>query len=100
MLQLMHQTDKGYARQLLMYALMFRATYPEKKEFTAGIISMVNINDWLQNVRVGSEGDPVLSNEILDAFEAELKNKIEELYSIDFHFEHNSKSEYCEHCES
>lgn len=97
---LMHHTKKGYARQLLMYALMFRATYPEKKAFTAGIISMVNINDWLQNVRVGNDGDPILSDEILDAFERELKNKIEQLYSTDFYFEHDSKSQYCEHCEN
>ena len=83
-----------------MYALMFRATYPEKKEFTAGIISMVNINDWLQNVRVGNDGNPILTDEILDAFESELKHKIEQLYSEDFYFEHDLKSQYCEHCEN
>jgi len=98
--KLMHHDKKAYARQLLMYALMFRSTYPEKKQFTAGIISMVNINDWLQNVSVSGDGNPIISDQLLDAFEAELKIKIESLYSTDFLFEHNLKSQYCEHCES
>ena len=100
MANLMKQRDKGYARQLLMYALMFRATFPGKKTFTAGIISMININDWLQNVRVGNEGDPLLTTEILDTFEEELKRQVEALYSADFLFTHDARSNYCEHCGS
>ncbi|MBI3134001.1 MAG: PD-(D/E)XK nuclease family protein [Bacteroidetes bacterium] len=97
--KLMDHDKKGYARQLLMYASMYRANNPQHKTFSAGIISMININDWLQNVRVGKEGDPVLSEQLLDSFETELKRKIEALYQPDFFFEHNPDSQYCEHCE-
>lgn len=99
MYKLMDHDKKGYARQLLMYASMYRANHPEQKNFSAGIISMINIGDWLQNVRIGKEGDAILSEELLNAFEAELKKKIEELYAPDFLFKHNTDSTYCEHCE-
>ncbi len=96
---LMQHDKKGYGRQLLMYALMFRATYPEFEQFSAGIISMVNVDDWVQNV-IPKKGDSeILTNEILDAFEEELRYSIEELYQDDFFFEHNSKATYCEHCD-
>jgi len=97
--KLMEHTKKGYARQLLMYASMYRANNPQHQAFSAGIISMININDWLQNVRVGKDGDPILSDSILNAFEEELKIKIAALYDPDFFFEHNPDSQYCEHCE-
>lgn len=97
--KLMDHDKKGYARQLLMYASMYRANHPEHKNFSAGIISMININDWLQNVRVGKEGDPILSEALLNDFEEELKRKIESLYDPGFFFEHNPDSLYCEHCE-
>ncbi|NOQ73352.1 MAG: hypothetical protein GQ574_15205 [Crocinitomix sp.] len=96
---LMQHDKKGYGRQLLMYALMFRATYPEYHNFSAGIISMVNVDEWLQNV-IPKKGDSeILSHDILDAFEEELRHTIEELYNEDFFFEHNSKALYCEHCD-
>lgn len=96
--KLMDHTKKAYARQLLMYAAMYRASSGES-QFSAGIISMININDWVQNVRVGKEGDPILTNQLLDRFEEELKRKIARLYEPDFYFEHNPDSHYCEHCE-
>jgi hypothetical protein len=97
--KLMDHDKKGYARQLLMYASMYRASNVDQKHFSAGIISMININDWLQNVRIGSDGSDLLSEDLLNAFEAELKKKIELLYHPDFLFEHNPDSQYCEHCD-
>jgi ATP-dependent helicase/nuclease subunit B len=99
MQKLLQQGDKSYARQLLMYALMFRAAYPDRKNFTAGIISMININDWLQNVCVDKNGDQSLNDQLLNTFEAALKNQVEALYGNDFLFAHNPGSQYCEHCE-
>lgn len=99
MQKFMNDPKKGYGRQLLMYALMFRATYPEFKQFSAGIISMINIDDWLQNVVTEKGASEILSDELLDAFEIELRETIQELYSTDFFFEHNPDARYCEHCE-
>ena len=94
------QTDSGgYARQLLMYALMFRATFPQYEKFTAGIISMVNINEWNQNLHFGKNKETLLTKELLDAFEDELRLTLTALYRDGFIFEHNEKSKYCEHCE-
>lgn len=95
----MNKDDKGYGRQLLMYALMFRATYPEYKQFTAGIISMINLDDWLQNVCVNSQDSPILTDEILDAFEEELKFTLAQLYESGYCFEHNKAAKYCENCD-
>lgn len=95
----MQHGTKGYGRQLLMYALMFRATYPEYVNFSAGIISMINIDDWLQNVVPAKGNSEILSHEILDVFEEELRLTLEELYQEDFSFEHNTKSKYCDHCD-
>lgn len=95
----MHNTTKGYGRQLLMYALMFRQTYPDYEQFSAGIIAMINIDDWVQNVRPAKNDSAILSHEVLDAFEEELRLTIANLYASDFCFEHNPTSNYCEHCE-
>ncbi len=97
---LIDHKDKGHCRQLLMYALMFRQKYPERKDFTTGIISMVNINDWLQNVYYSSNKETILSTELMDEFEEEVKNKISQLYSFEFKFEHNPDSKFCEHCDT
>jgi hypothetical protein len=82
-----------------MYALMFRATYPEYKQFTAGIISMINLDDWLQNVCVNSQDSPILTDEILDAFEDELKCTLAQLFESGYCFEHNKAAKYCENCD-
>ena len=97
--KLMEHDKKGYARQLLMYASMYRASNKDQHSFSAGIISMININDWLQNVRIGNDGDALLSEDLLNSFETELKKKIQLLYQPDFIFEHNPDSQYCEHCD-
>ncbi|MBK6525437.1 MAG: PD-(D/E)XK nuclease family protein [Crocinitomicaceae bacterium] len=97
--KLMDHDKKGYARQLLMYASMYRASNKDHHSFSAGIISMININDWLQNVRIGNDGEDLLSEDLLNAFEDELKKKIELLYNPHFIFEHNPDSQYCEHCD-
>lgn len=97
--EFMQREEKGYGRQLLMYALMFRATYPERKNFSAGIISMINIDDWVQNVTADKDSSAILSDEILDAFEEELRETLARLYETDFYFEHNPDARYCEHCE-
>lgn len=94
-----HHADKGYARQLLMYALMFRQQFPERKNFSVGIISMININNWINNVQIKGR-DIRLTNDLLDKFEEELKFAIEGIYQKDFRFEHNPKANYCEHCEN
>lgn len=95
----MQKSDKGYGRQLLMYALMFRATYPQYEDFSAGIISMINLDEWVQNVVISKGGEEILTKELLDAFEEELRMTLENLYFDEYCFEHNSESKYCEHCE-
>jgi len=94
-----YNEGKGYARQLLMYALMFRSVYPDYKKFTAGIVSMVNIGEWLQNLHISKSTELVLADEVMDAFEQELKRVISSLYDPNFVFEHSIKSNYCENCE-
>lgn len=98
MRKFLEKDDKGYARQLLMYALMFRATFPEYKKFTAGIISMVNIGEWVQSIKQNKK-PIVLSEELLDAFEDELRMYLTELFEDGYTFKHNEDSKYCEHCE-
>ena len=97
MAKLLTHDKKGYARQLLMYALMFRRKYPQQKTFSAGIISMVNMSDWIQNVRT-TDDETIIDNEMLDIFKDELLNLISKMYSDNFEFKHNPKSKYCEHC--
>ncbi|WP_070137702.1 PD-(D/E)XK nuclease family protein [Crocinitomix algicola] len=92
----MYDETKGYGRQLLMYALMFRQTYPAFKNFSAGIISMINLDDWLQNIQ--EDGSEILSDELLDAFEEELKAVFIAVYESDYEFKHNPKALYCDHC--
>ncbi|MGV6860613.1 MAG: PD-(D/E)XK nuclease family protein [Putridiphycobacter sp.] len=95
---IINSDTKGYARQLLMYALMFEQTFPEYDNFSAGIISMINIKDWLQNVKVSGSDTTVLNEEILELFKEELKTVVEKMYDPSFEFVHNSKSKYCEYC--
>ncbi|MFT4602030.1 MAG: ATP-dependent helicase/nuclease subunit B [Arenicella sp.] len=91
--------DKAYARQLLMYALMFNQQFPEHKIFTAGIVSMINISDWVQNVRPSKKGaEETIDEDLLNDFKDALISKITELYDSDYEFVHNPKSDYCQHC--
>ncbi len=90
--------DKAYGIQLLMYATMFRQQFPKKTPFTAGIISMININQWLQNVSFTGNDEQIITDEILDIFKTQLKDTITQMYNPDFEFKHNPKSLYCEYC--
>ena len=47
---ILQKPEFRYARQLLMYAIMFRQFKKEATKFSAGIISMVNISDWIQSL--------------------------------------------------
>lgn len=96
--KLMESDEKGYARQLLMYALIYQKEEKPQHPFSAGIISMINLKDWLQNVHLSISKSEIISPELLDKFEHVLKEKIALLYAPDFIFEHNPKSEYCQHC--
>ncbi|MEO9534205.1 MAG: PD-(D/E)XK nuclease family protein [Crocinitomicaceae bacterium] len=90
--------DKSYARQLLMYALMFQQKYPQVKEFTAGIISMINLNQWIQNVRPGKTANPIIEEDLLEQFKDGLIDYISQMYDDDFVFEHDISAKYCQHC--
>jgi len=90
--------DKGYARQLLMYALMFEQTFPQYKNFTAGIISMINIKSWVQNVYVTGSESQTLDEKILSVFKEELLDTISKMYDPNFEYKHNPKADYCEYC--
>lgn len=94
----MNSSGKGYARQLLMYALMFEKTFPQYKGFSAGIISMINIKEWSQYVHVSGSKEVLLTNEILREFEKELELVVKEMYNHNFGYKHNSGSKYCEYC--
>lgn len=93
-----YHKDKSYARQLLMYALMFKYQFPKRNNFSTGIISMINVNHWVQNVKVKGQEDEILSHEILDLFEEELKHVVASMYDEKFVYKHNEDSKYCEYC--
>ena len=94
--ELMRHDKKGHARQLLMYALMFRSEMPEVKKFQTGIISMVKLSDWIHYFNV--DEDTLIPDDLLNLFEEELLDVIANLYHPDFEFKHDPKSLYCEHC--
>ncbi len=93
-----YHDKKGYARQLLMYAIMFQQQFPERTNFSAGIISMINIKEWVQNVKVSGDKNELLTDEILDLFKIEIKGVIETMYKPEFIYVHNEKAKYCEYC--
>lgn len=93
-----YHDKKGYARQLLMYAIMFQQQFPERSDFSAGIISMINIKEWVQNVKITGDKNELLTTEILDLFKTEIKSVIETMYNENFKFTHNEKAKYCEYC--
>jgi hypothetical protein len=95
---IMYHKDKGYARQLLMYALMFKHEFPKRDNFSAGIISMINLKSWVQNVKVTGQEDESLNSDILELFEDELKEIVISMYDADFIYAHDDKSKYCEYC--
>lgn len=93
-----NSSGKSYARQLLMYALMFKQTFNSKKHFTAGIISMINIKSWLQNVHISDWETEVISDKILEEFKKELLELISTMYDPNFEYQHNPQAKYCEYC--
>lgn len=97
-IKLFYNKDKGYARQLFLYSLLFNKNSPNVNSFSAGIIPMVNISDW--NVQIV---DPYLNaSEIsitsLDTYQNLLSEALTSLLSDEMIFEHNPKSDYCEFC--
>jgi polyribonucleotide nucleotidyltransferase len=95
---IINSKDKAYARQLLMYALMFQQSFPQYKVFTAGIISMINIKSWLQNVHVTGEDSQLINNKILEEFKKEFLDVVAKMYDPSFEYKHNPKADYCEYC--
>lgn len=93
-----YHDKKGYARQLLMYAIMFQQQFPQRTNFSAGIISMINIKEWVQNVKVSGDKNELLTDEILDLFKDEIRSVIESMYDPKFVYAHNDKAKYCEYC--
>jgi len=93
-----YHDKKGYARQLLMYAIMFQQQFPERTNFSAGIISMINIKEWVQNVKISGDKNELLTDEMLDLFKNEIRSVIESMYDSDFIYAHNEKAKYCEYC--
>lgn len=92
------RNDKtGYGRQLLMYALMFQQSFPDKDRFAAGIISMVNISDWFQTVKKEKD-ETHLDLELVNEFKEQLLELVAEMYDENFEFRHNPDAKYCEHC--
>ncbi len=95
---IINSDSKSYARQLLMYALMFKQTFKSEKHFTAGIISMINIKSWLQNVHITNWDTEVINDKILEEFKKELLEVITMMYDPNFEYKHNPKAKYCEYC--
>ncbi|UKN03406.1 PD-(D/E)XK nuclease family protein [Paracrocinitomix mangrovi] len=97
---LFNNPDLKFARQLLMYGIMFRSTYkseiPDSSPLQAGIISMINISDWIQSVSY--KGNNCIDNQLLELFQNALGEFILDLYDPDFEFKHNPDSMYCQHC--
>ena len=91
------ENKKAYAIQLLMYASMFKGMFPEHTPFTAGIISMINLKDWLQNVGT-QEDENYITDELLEKFQEELKETVKLMYSKGFEYKHNPKAKYCDYC--
>lgn len=94
--EIMSGKEKEKARQLFMYGLMFRGSVDSSAPFSAGIISMINISDWIQYLSV--DNDIEISEDLLEQFQEKLIEKIRELYDSDFEFKHEKSSQYCQHC--
>ena len=92
------KTERSYGIQLLMYATMFNGMNPNKTPFTAGIVSMINLNQWVQNVRFTGRDNEEITPEILDIFKDQLKDTVSKMYDPNFEYKHNPKSDYCEYC--
>ena len=80
-----------------MYASMFKGMFPEHKPFTAGIISMIYLRDWVQNVGT-QEDENYITDELLEKFQEELKETVKLMYSKGFEYKHNPKAKYCDYC--
>ncbi len=98
MAKFIHDPDKGYARQLLFYSFLFQNQPEQYKSFSAGIISLVKMKDWMQPVHVKNAGTAKLDSTVLNLFAEELENSVAEIYSEGYTFRHNPESKYCENC--
>lgn len=107
MRELLRDRKKGYARQLLLYALIFRQRFPNKRPFAAGIISMLNTGEWIQYVRPsvpkGRSRDQLsdafeLEDHLLDAFEEALLELLSELLEEGYTFRHHPDAKHCLYC--
>lgn len=94
------ENKKAYGIQLMMYATMFAQQNPEKRPFTAGIISMINIKNWIQNTQIANSESVIISDELIEIFQEQLKQVVEKIYDPNFVFKHNKDSKYCEYCEN
>ncbi|MBK7130476.1 MAG: PD-(D/E)XK nuclease family protein [Crocinitomicaceae bacterium] len=98
MFKLFEGSKRSYARQLLMYAVLFENNGSVRTPFSAGIISMINLSSWLQFVKSTSAEDGIISHEMLKLFKDELGRQIALLYDPNFIFSHHADSAFCEHC--
>src|SRR5690554_1020539 len=84
-----------YAFQMLVYNMLYKdkfGEYPDK----VGIISMVNLNDG--PFYMANELTETIE-ELMELFEKALTQIIEDLYSTEYDFEHDTRSKYCDYCE-
>lgn len=97
-IKLFHDKDKGYARQLLLYSLLFRANYSKVDSFSVGIIPMVNITDWNVQIIDPYSSSVEISQGSQETYQVLLRQALASLLSAEMLFEHNPQSEYCEFC--
>jgi ATP-dependent helicase/nuclease subunit B len=73
--------------QLMMYAWLYLRNHPDQSSVQAGIISLRKTNKWLMPLKVMKS--LVVTREMLDEFEAFLKQLLEEIFDPELPFEKN-----------
>lgn len=93
------KTTSSFAKsfQLLMYAWMYRKMAPqEKPNLISGIITFRELSKGLKTVNIG--GKNLLTKEVLDAFEEQLKFIIADLYNPHQDFRQTEDHDNCKYC--
>lgn len=93
------QYQKGF--QLFMYAYMFKKMHPKQENIEAGILSFRALKKGF--LKAGIKSNNLTRNffdeTLLDPFESELKELIEEIFDPAIPFTHAHRSEFCRFCD-
>jgi len=96
--ELLDDSSKAKALQLLMYALLYHSELDNPGDsIQSGIISMRKLSEGFQSVRIGTLD--ILTESLLLEFEQKLQIIIAEMLDLDTPFVHQELSTYCDFCQ-